>query len=124
MSCTQDSTYTKTSDFIGPLGEHCDGWGYTSLVECAEKCSNNELPEGCKSTQENDEFSCQYVIWDSNTHHPPGWCQLADATCQVREGSDITEVWEKMIDDDDYDVDIDSAVGKFFRFDKGRLEIY
>ena len=108
MACTQNSTYTKTSDFIGPQGQHCDGWGFTSLEGCKEKCSNNELPKGCKEFTKNDDASCKYVIWDSSTHHHPGWCQLADDTCEVTKANDITEVWEKG----------DDGAGEFLKFER------
>eukprot|EP01048_Picozoa_sp_COSAG05_P019995 COSAG05_NODE_3288_length_2175_cov_1.331888_2_plen_327_part_00 len=56
----------------------CDGWESESQEHCLQLCINNTLPSGCARP---DGFRCEYEAWSDNPDFPPGWCQVANATC-------------------------------------------
>ena len=80
-SCNEDSIYTRDR------GTHCDGWHNISLKECKKKCINNEKPATCPQTRKN----CSYEIWDNNPDWGPGWCQLADSSCEYESSNTFHE---------------------------------
>ena len=94
MGCMPRSVYSARSRISYIPG--CDGWDYTSLEECKQKCLNNEVPEGCNET-EIESINCKYVIWDENVFGNekglPGWCELSDNTCEII--TYRTELWKK-----------------------------
>lgn len=59
----------------------CNGWDSTSQAQCLQRCINNSLPEGCTRPEG---FRCEYAAWSGNPDFPPGWCQVANATCAPR----------------------------------------
>ena len=85
-TCSESSIYTRNVHYNG-----CDGWGETSLEECKQKCTNNEIPDGCPEKN----VICKYVQWDDNPWSPPGWCQLADDSCLLKDATLTHQIWRK-----------------------------
>ena len=83
----KDKMCRKASIFTRIDGTDCDGWMKTSLMECKEKCSKNEIPTSCPHSNRN----CSFIIWDDNPNWPPGWCQLADSSCEIDDYISMTE---------------------------------
>ena len=70
----------------------CDGWPNTSLDNCKQYCTNNEMPHGCPKQP----FLCKYAIWSDNPDWPPGWCHLANGSCILSDAahSPDLQTWE------------------------------
>ena len=83
----RDKTCSKASVYTRIDGTDCDGWMKMSLNECKEKCTKNEIPTTCPDSNRN----CSFIIWDDNPDWPPGWCQLADSSCEINDYIPITE---------------------------------
>ena len=84
-TCNNASIFTKID------GTNCDGWRKTTLKECEEKCTNNEIPTACPQTNR----KCSFIIWSDNPDWPSGWCQLADKSCKLETTNllTMTETW-------------------------------
>ena len=89
LICTSDTVQT-----FNVSNPDCDGFPYLSLQECKDKCTDNEMPKGCKK----ENIECKYVIWQPQISQRPRHCHLADDNCfRVDRPQNMAyQMWEKI----------------------------